>query len=335
MFILFLILFYSLQKFIVYGQDGVSLDFSSHQSSVPAGPAAPGGVSVDVIYDNPNYSDIKTTAGEELDPIKALYLSFQAVTPENLSTIGAQLDARGANALVLEMKNSKGVLSWNSTVALAASYGTNGTTDLTESIKALKDSGVYLVARISCCVDEYMAIRNSPIALATTEGKVYSDDTGLWLDPSNSNVRNYVIDLSEALLDLGFDEIMLANFAHPSVADGSTLSYSQLSSTTLTPKIIISSFAISVRDAIEEKGGKLSVLCDANSFRNGLADKTGQDPEVFGKVFDRYYWTTDSNVLSSDMETAAQSIPQASLSTRFVPIMFGTGSTESWMYPYA
>ncbi|MGE4352804.1 MAG: putative glycoside hydrolase [Oscillospiraceae bacterium] len=333
MLILFLVLFYGLQRYIVYGQDGVYLDFNQNQTE-QVGKDVPGDVSVDIVYDDPDYSDIQTTAGQDLEPIKALYLSSDAVTAENLADIQTQLAARGANALVLEMKNPKGVLSWYSSVPLAVSYGTNGTADLSESISKLKDSGIYLVARISCCVDEYMALRNSPVALATSEGRVYSDDNGMWLDPSNSDVQNYVIDLSDELIDLGFDEILLANFAHPTDSDGTSLSYSQQSSVSLTPKVIISSFALSVREAVEAKGGKLSVLCDANSFRNGLADQTGQDPDVFGKVFDRYYWTTDASVLTSDMAIAAQSIPQDSLSARFVPIMFSTDSTESWVYPY-
>ena len=239
----------------------------------------------------------------------------------------------GANALILEMKDPQGMLSWNSDVQMAVSYGTNGSADLAESLHFLKEQGVYLVARISTCVDEYMGLRNTPLALATAEGRVYSDDSGIWLDFSNAEVQSYTAEVAKSLLRLGFDEIMLANFEHPVLSIGVELAYSQQSSIALTPTIIISGFAQSMRDAVDEVGGRLSVFCDANSFRSGLDEQTGQNPVLFGKIFDRLYWTTDGNALSSDMELAAQAIPRNELASRFVPILFATGSTESWVYP--
>lgn len=333
--LIFLSLFYGLQKYIVYGQDGVYLDFNSEiESPIGPGGLVPG-VVAEIVYDDPDYSDLDISAGKELEPVKALYLSSSAVTLETLGDIRTQLDARGANALVLEMKNPQGVLSWNSGIQIATSYGTDGNTDLSESLSFLKEQGVYLVARISVCVDEYMALRNSPLALATSEGRVFSDTSGIWIDPSNSGVRSYTAQIATELIDLGFDEIMLTNFSHPQLTGDTTLGYAQVTSVTLTPKIIMSGFALAMRDVVDDKGARLSILCDANSFRNNLDEQTGQDPTLFGKIFDRYYWSTDGNALPSDMEIVAQSIPRSELATRFVPIMFATGTTESWMYPYA
>lgn len=326
-------LFYGLQRYIVYGQDGVHLDFSGGQTSVEGPQNVITGVHAEIVYDAPNYADLETGAGQDLTPVKALYLTSSQVTAEKLGDVRSQMDAMGANALVLEMKNPQGVLSWNSDVQLSTSYGTNGTADLRESLAFLKEQGVYLVARISVCVDEYMALHNTPLALATTEGRVYSDSTGVWLDFSNSDVQNYTAELARSLLRLGFDEIMLANFEHPILTGDTTLAFSQQSSITLTPTIILSGFAQSLRSAVDELGGRLSVFCNTNSFRNGLSAQTGQDPVLFGKVFDRLYWTTDGSALSSDMETVTQALPRNELGTRFVPILFATGSTESWVYP--
>ncbi|MGI6028049.1 MAG: putative glycoside hydrolase [Candidatus Heteroscillospira sp.] len=310
------------------------LDFSGQQSTVN-NPATniQTTVQAEIVYDEPDYSTMESTAGQDLNPIKALYLSASKVTPETLGDIRPQMETMGANALVLEMKDTKGILSWNSDVQLATSYGTNGTADLSESLAFLKEQGVYLVARISVCVDEYMALRNTPLALATGEGRVYSDDSGIWLDFSNSDVQSYTADVARSLLRMGFDEIMLANFEHPILTGETTLAYSQQSSVTLTPTIILSGFAMNMRDAVDELGGRLSVFCNASAFRSGQTAQTGQDPVLFGKVFDRLYWTTDGNALSSDMDLAAQSVPRSELSTRFVPIIFATGSTESWVYP--
>ena len=334
--IIFLGLFYVLQKFIVYGQDGVYLDFTGESTTVVQ-PGSPGtvplSVKAEIVFDEPDYSDIDTTAGQELESVKALYLTADKVNAEALGDIRGTMDAMGANALVLEMKTTQGVLSWNSSVQLAASYGVNGTADLTESIAFLKEQGVYLIARISVCVDEYMAMRNTPLALATTDGRVFKDDSGFWLDPSHADVQKYTAELIKNLIGMGFDEVMLADFQHPSLTGETQLAYSQLSSIILTPRIILSGFALSMREAAEQAGGKLSVYCNAHSFRNGLTEQTGQDPVAFGKAFDRLYWTTDRNAIASDMETVSQAVPRTSLATRFVPIMYGGADTESWMSP--
>lgn len=287
------------------------------------------------MYDNPDYSTFETTAGENLTPIRAIYLSSTAIGSGQLSDISTVLSARNANALILEMKNPSGMLSWASGVTLATSYGTNGTDNLTAKLAELKESGIYLVARISCNVDDLMATRNTPLALATVEGRAFSTSAGHWLDPTNSAVRAYVAELANELIAMGFDEIMLADFEHPTLTAGTALAYSQSGTFEMTPEIIISGFATTLRTSVEDRGAKLSVLCNTASFRNGQHTQTGQSPELFGKVFDRYYWPTDSSALASDMELVAQSIPRESLANRFVPIMFDPGASESWVYPQA
>ncbi len=330
---MFLVLFYGLQRYIVYGQDGVYLDFSGEAQSQPGTPGGTVdyGVTAEIVYDEADYSDVQYSAGQGLTNMKALYVSGSQVTAETLGSIGSQITALGANALVLEMKTTQGTLGWYSSVPLATSYGTNGTLDIASAIAPLKEQGVWLVARISCCVDEYMALRNTPLALATANGTVYSDSTGLWLDPSNTDVRQYTADLAKELLSLGFDEVLLADFVVPQPADGTELVYSQVSSVSLTPEIILSGYAMAVRDAVEGSG-RLSVLCDAQSWRTGSTD-SGQDPELFSKVFDRLYWVTDGSTAASDMQIVGENVPQDQLSSRFVPIMYAT-STESWVYPY-
>lgn len=213
----------------------------------------------------------------DLSPVKALYLSAEQVTAETLGSISAQLSSIGANALVLEMKGTQGTLGWYSSVPLASSYGTNGTLDIASAVAPLKEEGIWLVARISCCIDEYMAIRNAPLALATAAGTVYSDTAGIWLDPSNTDVRQYTADLAAELLSLGFDEVLLSDLYVPQPTDGTELVFSQVGSVELTPDIIMSGYALTVRDAVEAAGGKLSVVCDANAWRGGTTDSNGQD----------------------------------------------------------
>ena len=332
---MFLALFYGLQQFIVYGQDGVYLDFSgaSQNITIPSPSGVTLSVKAEIVFDEPDYSTVESNAGADLEPLKALYLTADKVNAQTLGDIRGKLEAAGANGLVMEMKTPQGVLSWYSGVQLATSYGVNGNADLRESITFLKEQGVYLVARISVCADEYMAMRNTPLALATTEGRIFSDDTGFWMDLSSADVQKYTADLIKDLIGMGFDEVLLADFRHPAIADGTQLSYSQVSSISLTPRIILSGFALAMHEAAQEAGGKLSALCDSTTFRSGNFEVSGQDPVAFGKAFDRLYFSTDRGSLASDMDAAAQAVQRTELSTRFVPILYGASETESWLTP--
>ena len=332
--VIFLILFYGLQRFIVYGQDGVHLEFTPRetepQSDLP--PVLPGtGVQAEIVYDAPDYSTLDLHAGQGLSPMRAMYLSADRISPASLEAVKALMDARGANALVLEMKSPKGELSWKSDLPLAVSYDVNGEADLAPQLAALKEQGVYLAAKISVCRDTNMAQRNVPLALKTANGMVYTDTEGSWLDPSNTEVRLYTAAVAESLLSLGFDEIILADFVHPAVPAGTELRYAQTSSVGLTPRIVLSAFALDLRNAVDARGGRLSAYCDADSFRAGNAETTGQDPDLFGKAFDRLCFPTSPYTYASDTELLAWYMPREELPARFVAVTDAPGSAQSYI----
>lgn len=336
----FLMLFYGLQRYVVYEQDGVRIDFNKTEVTADTGVQliqistrdfSP--VDIEIIYHDMDFTAISTNAGTEIESMQALYASAEYVTEANLATLATQAKSMGANALVLEMKGVEGVLGWNSSAPLATSFGTNGNMLLEEELTKLKDEGLYLVAEISCFVDGYMSMRNIPAALATSLGQAYTDDTGRWLDPTNPDVRDYIADLCTDLINQGFDEVLLDNFEIPQVADGTEFAYYQVGSIALTPEIVITSFAQTLRDEVEAVGGRLSVNCNANSFRNSLQSQTGQVASAFTSIFDRLYFPTDTNTVSSDMALFSAYLTQDELDTRFIPFMYGT-DTASWLYPY-
>lgn len=337
----FLMLFYGLQRYVVYEQDGVYIDFN--QSASTDYSATPllelssktfEPVAVEIEYHEMDFVNIETSAGTDLTSIRALHIDSADVTTQNLAALTTQAQSIDANALVLEMKNTTGVLGWNSGVTLSTAYGTNGNLLIEPELETLHNNGIYLVAQISCFVDDYMALRNMPIVLATSEGTAYSDSVGRWLDPTNPDTRSYITDLCVELIALGFDEIMLDNFELPQVSGETQFSYYQTGSYVMTPEIAITSFAQELRDDVEAAGGKLSINCDTDSFRNSLQSQTGQVPSAITKIFDRLYFSTDANTVSSDLTIISDYFTPADIESRFVPYMYDTSSTQSWMYPY-
>ena len=69
------------------------------------------------------------------------------------------------NALVLEMKPRSGVCLWESHTRMAMAYSLTLENELTaampEMIEMLKSQDIYLVAQISCCIDELLPTRTT------------------------------------------------------------------------------------------------------------------------------------------------------------------------------
>ncbi|NCB50478.1 MAG: hypothetical protein EOM54_01165 [Clostridia bacterium] len=329
------LMFYSFQKYLVYGQEGVSLELPILATPAPTNEAGETTdfeeVDAELVVEQPDYSGVAATAGEDLPDMRALFVPAEKLSDEGIGTYAALMETYGANALLLEVKPESGQLAYASTAATAESYGLSGTYDLQTEVTALKEQGVYLAAMISCCVDDLLATRNSFIALRNSYGGVYTDSAGMWLDPYNGTVRDYIKDLALELAQMGFDEIVLKDFAHP-VTD-SELVYSETMSFAPTPLAGISGFAVSLSSALEESGATLSVVLTSDTIANGLAEKTGQDEELFFKVFDRVCcWADSAWQHGVNLDSLSSYITVGDASQRFLPIIsYAPEDATSWI----
>ena len=333
-----LILFYALQKYIVYGQDGISLHLpfmeQEEQAEEVIEPEAEPRTSTDVVaeivVESPAFDEVDTDAGQNLTAVKALYVPADELDPVSLAVYASQASDDYINALILEMKPESGQLSWKSGVGDTAAFGTSGTEDLTETISSLKSKGVYLVAQLSCFADEMMATRNLPITITDSNGNVYTDSSGnCWLDPYNKASRQYIIDLITEIEAMGFDEVLLTNFMHPVAA--TALTYSQDMSYAMDVVSCISSNALKIKEAFEESDIRISVLADNSSLRNGLEAQSGQDLNFFYKVFDRIYCYTTADYIGTDSGALSEAMETGDFSLRFVPIMSESPGLPCWV----
>lgn len=321
-------LFYGLQQYLVYDQNGVTLQLpgmgsgentTDSASASAQASSAPAPVQVEIIYEDPDFSDISLVVGEDLSSTKALFVAYKDVVDSvALATKISGAKSQGCDGLILEMKPQSGQLAWGSMVEIAVGYGTSGTQDYTQTIETIHDQGLTAVAQISCCADTLLATRNWTVALQTADGAPYADSDGVyWLDPYNHTVRTYLIDLMNDLAAMGFDEIILADLYHP-VSDAG-FSYTVTLQTEPKPTVAVCQLARKLAEAMEGSGVRVSALISADSLRNDRAAATGQDLDVFWRLFDRLYCPSDANTASSDLEKAASYLA-GSASNRFVPV---------------
>ena len=349
---LMVVAFYGLQKYVVITKDGVQVVLPGQEASSPIDTDGERqrefqSVPVDLIFDEPDYSRITARAGRTAKPMRAIYIAAEDVNRENLLKRAEQLNS--GNALILEMKPRSGYLLWTSQTDLALAYSLSVqnelTADMAGMLQELRDYGteqdkeIWLVAQISCCVDGLLATRTTDYALRTENGSDYVDDTGYWLDPYNADLRRYIIELTNELYDMGFDEVILADVMHPVpvVKEGQnppSFLYTREMSAAPSPINAICGFALYVANQMEERDGKLlSIYLDTPRSLVRYDEGTGQNGVLFFKLYDRIYYRTDRYTYTYNYTDIENNVTIGSPHDRFVPVVINyLPDNSSWVY---
>ena len=303
----------------------------------------------EIVFEAPDYSRISATAGRNVKPLRAVYIQASEITQERLENAAASLV--DGNALMLEMKPRSGQLVWRSNAALAVSYGLYTDTDFSNSLPTLIPSlkttengkEIYMVAQISCFIDELLATRSTQYALRTETGFNYTDENGTWLDPYNAEVRNYIIALARELFDMGFDEVVLADVMHPvgatvQNAEGETIKarfmYSREMSTEPNPVTAICGFAVYAANELKDRNGLLSIYTDSPQSLVRNNEDSGQNAVLFMKIYDRVFYRTDRYTYTFNLQDMEGSVPFGDIHDRFVPVVINLipHDNSSWVY---
>ena len=347
---LIVVLFYSMQKYAVISKEGVTMVLPGDTPEDTVVDSSGNEIRVfdrvetDLVFDPPDYSRIEATAGRDAKPLRAIYIAAEDINTDHLMEMAARLSS--GNALLLEMKPRAGALVWNSQATLAQRYGLYYQSaldlDMAKLIEDLRaygdehDKYIYLVAQISCCVDNLLPIRTTDYTLRTEAGWDYSDDTGTYLDPYSADVRNYIVELCRELYDMGFDEVVLADVIHPvppSDSGNANFLYSAEMSTTPSPINAVCGFALYVANQLEDEKGLLSIYLDSARALVGPEENTGQNGVLFSKVYDRIYYRTDKWTYTYNLQDMEGTITVGELHDRLVPVVINyLPENSSWIY---
>lgn len=254
---------------------------------------------VDVIDPNvvvpPPVEDIQTQpeVKEKVvrDDIKAIYLTgWSAGTKSKLESAVANLKENGLNAVVLDIKDEAGRLSYKSNVQTAIDIGAsqNMISDIEGVISFLKENGIYVVGRIVTFKDPLYAKKVPAISYKRADGTSWTDSAGnYWPNPYNTESWEYPIALAKEAAELGFDEIQFDYIRFPS-SEGKVkqIAYG-FDSDTKTKSQIVNSFLEKVMTELEEY--KIVVSGDVFGIitkRQGDFENIGQDFLSIAQIVD-------------------------------------------------
>jgi hypothetical protein len=184
----------------------------------------------EIIVTRPGYRPQKVTANFPLhltlEPFtpRALYLSYWAADSRDLrSHLQELIVETGMNALVIDLKSSRGDISFRSSLPLAREVGAQRVRtlkDLSAFLAELKQQGIYTIGRIVVFKDNHLARNRRDLAIHTLDGFLWEDREKMsWVDPFNPEVWDYNIAIAKEAASLGFDEIQFDYIRFPAKSD--------------------------------------------------------------------------------------------------------------------
>ena len=191
--------------------------------------------------------------------VKGVYvMAWNAGVPEYMAKYIELCETTELNALVIDVKDDEGNITFNTSNKDLSAACMNIVPGFKELVSDLKSRGIYTIARIVCFRDEQWSSLNPDLAIQHKDGGLWKDSGGrTWLDPYDRGAWEYISDIAEEAVLLGFDEIQLDYVRFPTDGRIGDISYGSAAEETSKTEII-SEFLKSLRAELAEDDVRLS-----------------------------------------------------------------------------
>ena len=142
--------------------------------------------------------------------VKGIYVTSKAAGKDNLEELLKVADTTEINAMVIDVKDDNGKITYAMDSKLAKEIGaiTNTIPDMEGLLKTLKEHGIYAIARVVAFKDPYLADHRHELALKNKDGSIYRDNKGeCWINPYNREVWEYLVEVASQTAVIGFNEV--------------------------------------------------------------------------------------------------------------------------------
>lgn len=143
--------------------------------------------------------------------VKGVYVNAWAFGGRRFYDLVALADRTELNAMVLDVKDDTGYLTYRSEVPVAVAIGANEqrrAPDAAARIALLRERGIRTIARIVVAKDPLLARKKPEWSVRDTRGGLWADRLRFhWVDAFNDSVWVYAADLAAEAVRMGFEEI--------------------------------------------------------------------------------------------------------------------------------
>ena len=203
-----------LDRYVVYTRDGAILDFDRSDRELSGEVAQPPEDDFTVsLYYNEGEQTLNYTT--ELVQVYGYYIDADMLENE-MDTVMAQLRKLPSQTPVLvEVKDIVGRFCYSTTLGpVRKGIDTAKVADL---FNYLKLSDLYAIAEFSSLRDYYYGLEHVDDGIFLRSGKGLWMDSSkcYWLNPARTNIQTYLVQIVNELKVLGFNEVVLGDFAIP------------------------------------------------------------------------------------------------------------------------
>ncbi len=144
-------------------------------------------------------------------PVRAIYVNAWSFGTRKFYQLVHLAETTEVNALVIDVKDDTGYLTYRSEVPLAVEIGANKqlrTPDTRDRVALLKSKGIRPIARIVVAKDPLLAAAKPAWAIHHSAGGSWTDRKNTrWVDAFNDSVWVYAAALAAEAVRMGFEEI--------------------------------------------------------------------------------------------------------------------------------
>ena len=240
----------------------------------------------DVVTDENRAEKEKEDRAKQDKPVRAISITRSSLMEGEAYD---RLKDRNADALLIEMKDPYGQLSYVSKLDMAEDLGTGmeseeGKDAMRNTLKLLKLRGLYTIAYVDCFEDDALGVETEYSILTNSGYRWRGPNQDIrWASPTNGEVRSYLVGIVGELADLGFDEIMLYNAGYPTEGNLNFIREDEQYNRDDFADII-GDFYEQAAKAASDKGARLSVVSDKDTLQDGKNEDSGQTLDNLSKL---------------------------------------------------
>lgn len=215
-------------------------------------------------------------------PLKALYMTAcVAGTNSWRKSLEEMVSKTELNAIVIDIKDSTGTVSFDSGVPETYSGKGCVVSDLDKFIAELHENNIYVIGRISVFQDPNYSMLHPELAVhSKATGGVWKDRKGLsFIDVGAKPYWDHIVAISKASYALGFDELNFDYVRYPSDGNMSDANYTWMNASSSKPAMLESFFSY-LHDQLKGTG----VVMSADLF--GMTTTVSNDMGI-GQVLEK------------------------------------------------
>lgn len=218
----FLVLFFCvirfvyLQRFLVYENGSVRLDYTQNLTSQPSTSPDWSDEPISIITEEATVQE-SNPADEPRKALNGYYITTSMLTDLDAVTAAMSTLEETPQAILVDLKSVYGNFYYSSGLSGASMTTATDVTAVDAFLDSLaSQSGLYLVARVASLSDPNFALANQACGLPLRSGALWVDTNNCyWLDPMDELVQRYLVSIAQELASMGFDEVVFDDFRIP------------------------------------------------------------------------------------------------------------------------